>query len=81
MCSELLPRCDNIPEDSVRLPYIVSIYGEVNQQRFHGSTAVESCHPEGGGDMFSERRVYVEPCSVIPQKVFVIATKNKLRCL
>jgi hypothetical protein len=44
---------ENIRKFSVHWPYILSHYGEDNQQLFHCNTIVESYHPEDGSDMFS----------------------------
>lgn len=53
---------ENMKEDSILWPYIISLYGEGNQRWFHGNTTMESYHPEVGGSMFSE---------IMPQKAFV----------
>jgi hypothetical protein len=39
-------RRENVPEDSVLRPLIASLYGEADQQCFHGSTTVESFQPK-----------------------------------
>jgi hypothetical protein len=39
-------RRDNIPEDSVRRPQIVFLYGEANQQLFHGNSCGVLYHPK-----------------------------------
>jgi hypothetical protein len=35
----------NIPEDVAPRPYILYLYGDANQQWFHGNTTLESYHP------------------------------------